>query len=69
MRPARLGGHSKKLSDLFVDAKVPRDDRATARVVVVDDSGEIVWAEHVGVAFGTAIDVEIADRPPRNSST
>ena len=50
MRPARLKGRSRKLSDLFIDAKVPRHLRATARVAVRD--GVIVWAEHVGPAFG-----------------
>lgn len=55
MRPARLKGRSRKLSDLFVDAKVPRELRARARVLVRTgdpDPGEIVWAEHVGLAFG-----------------
>ena len=50
MRPARLKGRSRKLSDLFIDAKVPRHLRATARVQVGDD-GEIVWAEYIGEAF------------------
>lgn len=50
MRPARLKGRSKKLSDLFIDAKVPRERRATARVALRD--GIIVWAEHIGAAYG-----------------
>jgi len=50
MRPLRLKGRSRKLSDLFIDARVPRDLRATARVLV--KAGEIVWAEHLGPAFG-----------------
>jgi tRNA(Ile)-lysidine synthase len=50
MRPARLKGRSRKLSDLFIDAKVPRDIRATARVAIRD--GVIVWAEHIGAAYG-----------------
>lgn len=61
MRPRRLGGSSRKLSDLFVDAKVPRDVRARARVVVRAD-GVIVWAEHLGLAHGEAENV--APRPP-----
>lgn len=61
MRPARLRGRSRKLSDLFIDAKVPRALRATARVVVRDD-GEIVWAEHLGLAHGEMENV--AARPP-----
>ena len=52
MRPARLRGRSRKLSDLFIDAKVPRDLRATARVIVRVHDGEIMWAEHVGHAVG-----------------
>jgi tRNA(Ile)-lysidine synthase len=59
MRPARLRGRSRKLSDLFVDAKVPRAARASARVVV-DAAGAIVWAEHVGAAFGASITVRPA---------
>ena len=50
MKPQRLRGRSKKLSDLFVDAKVPRRLRTEARVVI-NHSGEIDWAEHVGLAF------------------
>jgi tRNA(Ile)-lysidine synthase len=59
MRPARLRGRSRKLSDLFVDAKVPRTHRARARVVVDDTSGEIVWAEHLGLAHRASIRVEL----------
>lgn len=50
MRPARLKGRSRKLSDLFIDAKVPRSLRSTARVVVRLTDGVIVWAEHLGIA-------------------
>ena len=52
MKPARLKGRSRKLSDLFIDAKVPRELRRTARVLVRARDHVIVWAEHVGVAFG-----------------
>src|SRR6185436_903009 len=34
MRPARLKGRSRKLSDLYIDAKVPRTARLSARVLV-----------------------------------
>ncbi len=51
-RPARLAGHSRKLSDLYIDAKVPRASRASARVLVRLSDGVIVWAEHLGIAFG-----------------
>ena len=52
MRPARLKGRSRKLSDLYIDAKVPRAARATARVLVRLCDTQIVWAEHLGSAFG-----------------
>ena len=52
MRPARLKGHSRKLSDLYGDAKIPRAARASARVVVRIADDVIVWAEHVGIAHG-----------------
>jgi len=51
MRPARLKGRSRKLSDLYIDAKVPRALRATARVLVRMSDATIVWAEHLGEAF------------------
>jgi tRNA(Ile)-lysidine synthase len=57
MRPARLRGRSRKLSDLYVDARVPRADRVTARVVVDAATDEILWAEHLGPAFNVAIEV------------
>jgi hypothetical protein len=40
------------LSDLYIDAKVPRDRRSTARVVVRRHDAKIVWAEYIGDAFG-----------------
>lgn len=52
MRPARLKGRSRKLSDLYIDAKVPRVARAQARVLVRSSDATIVWAEHLGAAFG-----------------
>ncbi|HEY1551976.1 MAG TPA: tRNA lysidine(34) synthetase TilS [Kofleriaceae bacterium] len=51
MCPARLGGRSKKLSDLYGDAKIPRAAREHARVLVRLLDGTIVWAEHVGRAY------------------
>lgn len=57
MRPARLRGQSRKLSDLYIDAKVPRTVRATAQVCVRIADGEIVWAEHIGVADGEGLEV------------
>ena len=52
MRPARLRGRSRKLSDLFIDAKVPQALRAGARVVIRTTDQGIVWAEHLGMAYG-----------------
>lgn len=63
MRPARLRGRSRKLSDLYTDAKVPRAEREGARVVV-DRTGAIVWAEHVGAALGARIRVLDEDESP-----
>jgi tRNA(Ile)-lysidine synthase len=60
MRPARLRGRSRKLSDLYIDLRVPRATRARARVVERAD-GTIVWAEHVGAAFDCVVRVLGAD--------
>ena len=60
MRPARLLGRSRKLSDLYADAKIPRARRAEARVLVRVTDGVITWAEHVGLAFG-----EVAHAGPK----
>jgi tRNA(Ile)-lysidine synthase len=57
MKPARLKGRSRKLSDLYIDAKVPRELRRTARVLVRANDHVIVWAEHLGVAFGESPNV------------
>ena len=51
MRPARLQGRSRKLSDLFIDAKIPRHLRSTARVVIRISDQSIVWAEFLGLAL------------------
>lgn len=58
MKPKRLRGRTKKLSDLFIDAKVPKRIRRSAQVVV-NQSGEIVWAEHVGLAFQADFEVNL----------
>lgn len=52
MKLARLKGRSRKLSDLYIDAKVPRELRRTARVLVRLSDQSIVWAEHLGIAHG-----------------
>ena len=53
MRPPNLRGHSRKLSDLFTDRKIPRALRKVAQVLLDPETGEIVWAEHIGPALGT----------------
>jgi len=57
MRPARLKGRSRKLSDLYIDLKVPRENRAGAHVMVRTTDHAIVWAEHVGIAHGESPDL------------
>jgi tRNA(Ile)-lysidine synthetase-like protein len=59
MRPVRLRGRSRKLSDLFIDARVPRRLRAAARVVVRASDGAIEWAEHIGLAHGSTVRVTL----------
>jgi tRNA(Ile)-lysidine synthase len=59
MRPERLKGRSRKLSDLFTDNKIPRDQRTRARVVTRQSDGEIVWAEHIGPAYGRRVAVKL----------
>jgi tRNA(Ile)-lysidine synthase len=67
MKPARLKGRSRKLSDLYIDAKVPRAMRRTARVLVRTADQAIVWAEHLGVAFGEPSDL-VPQPLPRTGS-
>jgi tRNA(Ile)-lysidine synthase len=59
MRPARLGGRSRKLSDLYTDARVPRSRRSHAIVVARAADGAIVWAQYIGPAHGARIDVSL----------
>lgn len=67
MCPVRLKGRSRKLSDLFIDLKIPRDRRAHAHVLVRTSDDAIVWAEHVGHAFGTPSD--LAPLPRRTAGS
>ena len=57
MCPVRLRGRSRKLSDLFIDLKIPRAKRALAHVLVRTTDHAIVWAEHVGIAYGFSTDL------------
>lgn len=69
MRPARLKGHSRKISHLFIDAKVPRVARNRARVVIRESDGEIVWAEHIGVAHDCVVEVALTTAEPVATTT
>ena len=48
LRPLGLGGR-KKLQDLFVDAKIARDERDRTPVVV-DGNGRILWVAGLGIS-------------------
>lgn len=50
MRPVRLKGASKKLSDLFGQERIPRHIRWNLRVLERLADGEILWAEKLGVS-------------------
>jgi tRNA(Ile)-lysidine synthase len=49
LRPAGLGGRRKKLQDLLVDRKIPRETRDVLPLVV-DGQGRIVWVVGLAVA-------------------
>jgi hypothetical protein len=49
----RMRGGTRKLSDLYIDKRVPRELRPQARVLVRLSDATIVWAEHVGDAWPT----------------
>jgi tRNA(Ile)-lysidine synthase len=64
MRPLALRGRSRKLQDLFTDRKIPAAARRAAVVVVRDGDDSIVWAQHVGAAFGVEIQVSLTGEDP-----
>lgn len=64
MRPARLKGRSRKLSDLFIDAKVPRHLRTQALVVERQSDGTIEWVQYIGPAWGSGVDVVLTSPDP-----
>jgi tRNA(Ile)-lysidine synthase len=53
MRPLGLDG-SKKLQDIFTDAKLPREERS--RVPVVECRGQIIWLPGYRVAQGWQVE-------------
>ena len=63
----RLRAHSRKLSDLFIDAKIPRERRGVARVLVRQVDRVIVWAEHLGRARDLPADVVV--EPTRSAGS
>jgi tRNA(Ile)-lysidine synthase len=61
MRPQRLKGQSRKLSDLFADAKIPVRLRHDARVIIAHDktgAQQIVWCEYIGAAWQVSVEVQ-----------
>lgn len=50
MRPLGMNGRSKKLQDIFVDARVPIEARS--RVLVFECKGEIIWIPGYLIAHG-----------------
>lgn len=64
MRPPSLRGHSRKLSDLFIDRKIPAAVRRRALVVVRARDGAIVWAEHIGPSVDARLQVALTRRDP-----
>jgi tRNA(Ile)-lysidine synthase len=59
MQPLGMSG-SRKLQDLFVDAKVPRQERHTIPVVV-DGEGRIVWVAGLRIAGHAALRAPAAE--------
>ncbi len=66
MRPVRLQGKHRKLSDLYIDAKIPSRLRKTALVVQDTLSGDILWAEYLGTAYGSNI---VVSKVPKCNQT
>mgnify|MGYP001403270288 CR=1 FL=1 len=58
-RPLGLGGHRKKLQDLFVDRKVERAERARVPLVV-DASDRIMWVAGHGIGHDFRITSDAA---------
>jgi tRNA(Ile)-lysidine synthase len=59
LRPAGMGGRGKKLQDLFVDRKIPREMRDSVPIVV-DGMDRIVWI----VGEAVAEDFRVTDPSP-----
>jgi tRNA(Ile)-lysidine synthetase-like protein len=59
MRPFGLGGHRKKLSDIFIDTKIPY--RLRGAILVVEDQREIVWVAGVTTSEATRVTTDTRD--------
>ncbi len=44
----RMAGGTRKLSDVLIDAKIPREERESLQVLASD--GQVIWVEGVGAA-------------------
>ena len=59
MCPQRLHGRSRKLSDLFGDAKIPVTTRQHSKVVICKATGSIEWAQGIGYAHNSQVEVTL----------
>ena len=53
--PVGLAGHSRKLQDVFVTAKVPHSARATLPLIADASTGEVLWVPGYRVAASAAV--------------
>ena len=54
--PTGLGGHSRKLQDVFVTAKVPPSVRATLPILCDAATGEVLWVPGYRIAQSVAVE-------------
>lgn len=59
IRLARLGGRSRLVSRLFIDAKIPRAERLGLRVVENLETGQLEWVERLGPAWQSMATVQV----------
>ena len=53
--PTGMGGHARKLQDVFVTAKVPPALRATLPVLAYANSNEVIWVPGYRIAASAAV--------------
>ncbi len=58
--PTGLSGHSRKLQDVFVTAKVPPSTRATLPIVCDAATGEVLWVPGYRIAESVAVESSTA---------